>query len=50
MPQAVALALPRKIKLYVKDDPEAKMWDWPLELQKELGQDGLQIRKVPDSK
>ncbi len=50
MPQAVALALPRKIKLYVKDDAEAKAWDWPLQLQKELGQDGLQIRKVPDNK
>jgi hypothetical protein len=48
MPQAVALALPRKVKIYVKDDAEAKAWDWPLELQKALGQDNLQIHKMPD--
>src|SRR5262249_20337694 len=46
MPQAVALTLPRKVKIYVKDDAEAKVWEWPLELQKALGQENLQIRKV----
>jgi hypothetical protein len=45
MPQAVALAFPRQINLYVKDDAEAKAWEWPLELQKSLGQEYLQIRK-----
>jgi cephalosporin-C deacetylase-like acetyl esterase len=42
MPQAVALALPRQVRIYVKDDAEAKAWDWPMELR----QPELQIRKV----
>lgn len=46
MPQAIALAFPRKVRLYVKDDAEAKAWDWPMRLQKALGQDYLQIRRV----
>jgi hypothetical protein len=46
VPQAVALAFPRKVRLYVKDDDEAKAWDWPLKLQKTLGKDYLQIRQV----
>jgi len=45
MPQAVALAFPRKVRLYVKDDAEAKAWDWPMQLQKALGQEYLQIRR-----
>lgn len=47
MAQAMALAFPRKIRLYVKDDEEAKAWEWPVALQKKLGKDYLQIRKVP---
>jgi dienelactone hydrolase len=46
MPQAVALALPRKIMLYVKDEAEAKAWEWPMRLQKALGQESLKIRQV----
>jgi dienelactone hydrolase len=46
MPQAVALAFPRPIMLYVKDDAEAKAWSWPLELEKALGQEYLKIRVV----
>jgi hypothetical protein len=46
MPQAVALAFPRKVRLYVKDDAEAKAWSWPLDLQKMLGQEYVQIRRV----
>jgi dienelactone hydrolase len=46
VPQAVALAFPRKVRLYVKDEEEAKAWTWPLELQKLLGQNWLQIRRV----
>jgi dienelactone hydrolase len=46
MPQAVALGFPRKVRLYVKDEAEAKAWDWPLQLQKALGEDYLQIRQV----
>src|SRR5262249_12992247 len=45
-PQAVALAVPRAGRLYVKDDAEAKAWEWPMELQKALGQEFLQVRKV----
>jgi len=48
MPQAVALAFPRKVRLYVKDGAEAKTWDWPMQLQKALGQEYLQIRRVGD--
>jgi hypothetical protein len=46
LPQAAALAFPRKVRLYVKDDEEEKAWAWPLELQKLLGQEYLQIRQV----
>ncbi|HEY7428139.1 MAG TPA: hypothetical protein VH682_28155, partial [Gemmataceae bacterium] len=46
MPQAMALAFPRKLRLYVKDDAEAKVWEWPVRLQKALGQEYLQIRQV----
>ncbi|HZV04723.1 MAG TPA: prolyl oligopeptidase family serine peptidase [Gemmataceae bacterium] len=46
MPQAVALAFPRKMRLYVKDDAEAKSWEWAMQLQKALGQEYLQIRRV----
>lgn len=51
MPQAMALAFPKAIRLYVKDDEEAKGWDWPLQLQRALVTDPekayLKIRKVP---
>ncbi len=46
MPQAMAMAFPHAIRIYVQDDAEAKAWSWPLELQKALGKDYLQIRKV----
>jgi hypothetical protein len=46
MPQAVALAFPRSVRLYVKEDAEARAWAWPLELQKSLGKEYLRIRKV----
>ena len=48
MPQAMALAFPRPIRLYVKDDAEAKSWSWPMQLQKQLGQEYLKIRSVKD--
>jgi hypothetical protein len=48
MPQAVALAFPRPVRLYVKDEAEAKAWDWPLQLQKALGQEHLKVRQVGD--
>ncbi len=48
MPQAVALALPRQVRIYVKDAAEAKAWSWPLQLQQAFGQDSLKIREVGD--
>ena len=45
-PQALALAMPHPIKLYVKDAAEAKAWIWPLELQKALGKETIQVRTV----
>jgi dienelactone hydrolase len=47
MPQAMALAFPRSVVVYVKDDAEAKTWEWPLQLQKALGKEHLKIRKIP---
>jgi len=46
MPQAVALAFPRHVWIYVKDAAEAGVWSWPVQLQKELGQESLKIRTV----
>lgn len=46
MPQALALAFPRAIRMYVKDEEEAKAWEWPLQLQKALAKDYLRIRTV----
>jgi len=43
-PQAVALAFPRPIHLYTKEETDA--WKWPLQLQEALGADYLKIRKV----
>jgi hypothetical protein len=44
MPQAVALAFPRQIRLHVKDEAEAKPWEWPLRLQTALGHEYLQVQ------
>jgi hypothetical protein len=45
----MALAFPKRIRLYVKDDAEASAWEWPQQLQKALGgEDYLRIRKVPN--
>jgi dienelactone hydrolase len=46
MPQALALAFPRKINLKIKGDEEAKVWDWALRLQESLGQKYVQVRLV----
>jgi hypothetical protein len=45
-PQALALALPKPVRLYVKDEAAARAWAWPLELQKALGNQSLQVRVV----
>jgi hypothetical protein len=46
MPQALALASSRPIKLYVNDAEAAKAWAWPLELQKTLANELVQVRVV----
>jgi hypothetical protein len=43
MPQAVALLLPRKVRLHVKEEA-VKDWDWPVQLQKVLGGAALTVR------
>ena len=48
LPQALALAQPRPIRLYVRDEAEARNWRWALELQKALGAETLKIRTVGD--
>jgi hypothetical protein len=45
MPQALALALPRKVRLHVKNEEQALAWAWPLRLQKALGGEALKIRQ-----
>ncbi len=45
LPQAVALVFPRPVYLHVKDEATAKAWAWPLQLQRELGQDSLKIQR-----
>jgi Prolyl oligopeptidase family len=47
-PQALALAFPKSIRLYVKDEAQASAWAWPLQLQKDLGHDYLKVRVVGD--
>jgi hypothetical protein len=44
LPQAVALALPREVRLHVKDAQQAQTWGWPLQLQKALGQEALRMQ------
>jgi len=48
MPQAVALAFPKQVCIYVKDEAQRQAWEWPLQFQKELGADFLKIRGVSD--
>ena len=48
IPQAVALAHPKNVKLYARDARAAEAWAWPLELQKALGGQTLQVRVAGD--
>jgi hypothetical protein len=48
MPQAVALCSPRNVRLYVKDDAEARAWAWTERLQQALGKDYVQVRRVAE--
>jgi dienelactone hydrolase len=45
-PQALAMILPRPVKLYVKDAEEAKAFQWAIDLQKPLGTESIQVRVV----
>jgi cephalosporin-C deacetylase-like acetyl esterase len=42
-PQAVALAFPREIHLLVKDEEQARAWEWPRQLQKALGHEHMHL-------
>ncbi|HMF12135.1 MAG TPA: hypothetical protein VKE94_07505, partial [Gemmataceae bacterium] len=42
-PQALALAFPREIHLHVKDEEQARAWEWPRQLQKALGHEHLHL-------
>lgn len=43
MPQALALASDKQIILQLKDEKQKQHWHWPLELQKRLGTDNLNV-------
>lgn len=45
MPQAVAMALPRPVRLHVRDESEGRAWDWPLQFQRTLQQEFLRIHQ-----
>jgi len=47
MPQAMALAFPKPIRLYVENEADAKKWDWPNQVQKAYGQEYLKVRVIP---
>jgi hypothetical protein len=48
MPQAVAMAGPRPVYIYVNGAVEAGQWDWTLRLQRALGQETTKIRQLSD--
>jgi acetyl esterase/lipase len=48
LPQALALAFPKQIRLYVTDEGDAQVWQWPMHLQEALGGEFLRIRKASD--
>jgi dienelactone hydrolase len=46
VPQALGMALPRPVRVYVKDAEAAKAFQWALDLQTALGTDSLQVKVV----
>jgi hypothetical protein len=46
VPQAVALALPRKIVIHVRTEADLAGWDWGFRLQRSLGGDALSVKVV----
>jgi hypothetical protein len=47
LPQAVALAFPHRVHIYVRGQNESAHWQWPLQLQKLLNQEHVKLRIVP---
>jgi len=45
IPQAIALAFPRTIHIYTKEEGGTS-WKWPLQLQEALGAEYLKVRQV----
>ncbi len=46
VPQAVALAMPRKIALHVRTEADRAGWDWVVRLQRAFGSDALVVKVV----
>jgi cephalosporin-C deacetylase-like acetyl esterase len=46
VPQAVSLALPRRIVLHVRTEADRADWDWSFRLQRALGNDALSVKVV----
>ena len=44
LPQAVALAGPRPVALFVRADADRKAWEWPLKLQAATGGGWLTVK------
>jgi hypothetical protein len=42
------MALPRPVRVYVRDAERAKAFQWALDLQAALGTDSLQVKVVGD--
>jgi len=48
MPQAVMLAAPKRVYIYLADEQDKKGWVWPIKLQQQLGMESLKFRIVKD--
>lgn len=46
VPQAVALALPRKVSLHLRNEDERSAWDWSIRLQKSLENGDIVVKTV----
>lgn len=50
IPQAMALAFPCEIRLYVNSAAEEAAWEWPMRLQQALGRDFVKVRRPANQK
>jgi ABC-type antimicrobial peptide transport system permease subunit len=46
LPQAVALVAPRKVTIRAAGETDRAVWEWPIQLQKALGGNGLAVHVV----